>query len=191
MLPGMSDIPTTEPTEITAGDTIKWTKSLSDYPADSYALNYRFQPLAGGDAISIAATADGTDHAIEVSAATSALYTSGDYRWTSYVVDIATGLERTTIDRGDTTILPDPLTSTADLRSKAKQIYDAINATILGEASTPQLKLLIDGKSIERRTYTELLELESRYRQLVKQEEDAEKIRKGLGTGARILTRFV
>jgi hypothetical protein len=190
MLTSMSDIPSTEPEEITAGDTIKWTKSLSDYPADSYALHYQFQPLAGGTAISIAATADGTDHAITVSAAVSADYTAGDYRWTSYVLDSATGLERTTIDRGNTTILPDPLTSTADLRSHARTTLDAIEALLEGEASIAQQELTIDGRTLKRRTIAELLEMRSFYLAEVQREDKAEAIRKGLATGGRILTRF-
>jgi len=191
MLPGMITIPTTEPAEITAGDTIRWTKSLSDYPADTYALHYKLQPLSGGDSISIDATASGTDHTIEVSAALSAAYTAGNYIWTSYVLDIATGLERTTIDSSQITIKPDPLTSTADLRSTVRKIYDAIEATILGEASSAQLKIIVDGDTLEKKSTADLLGLESRYRLLVKQEEQADAINKGLRTGKRIVTRFL
>jgi hypothetical protein len=31
----------TEPSEIVAGDAVKWKKSLADYPAGEWTLNYR------------------------------------------------------------------------------------------------------------------------------------------------------
>jgi len=187
----MSDIPSQEPTKFTAGDTVKWTKSLDDYPADLYALKYQIVPLSGGAPLIVSATATGTDYAITISAATSAGYSSGDYRWYSSVTDIATGAERYSINHGDLTIDPDPTAATvADLRSTARQIYDAINATILGEASNAQLKVTVDGDTLENKSTSDLLEMESRYRQLVANEEKAENIRKGLATGDRILTRF-
>lgn len=187
----MIKIPTTEPIKITAGDTIRWTKSLSNYPADEYELHYQLQPLTGGPAISIAATADGTDYNITVSAAISADYIPGDYRWSSYVLDLATGQERITIDSAAIKISPDPLASTADLRSTVRKIYDAINATILGEASNAQLKVTIDGDTLENKSTADLLAMESRYRLLVQQEENSEALNKGLRTGMRIQTRFI
>ena len=190
MLATMITIPTTEPNIIFAGDTLRWSKSLADYPADAFALHYKLQPLTGGTAITLAATANGTDYSIAVSAAQSAGYASGDYRWTSYVLDIATGLERTVIDSGALTIKPDPLTSTADLRSHARKTLDAIEAVLEGEASVAQLKYTVDNKSLERRTFPELLQLRSFYLDEVRREEQAEAIRKGLSSGGRILTRF-
>ena len=191
MLPSMSEIPTTEPTEITAGDTIKWTKSLDDYPADEFVLKYQIVPLSGGAPITVTASADGTDHSVSISAATSAGYTSGDYRWFSYATDIATGLERYTIDHADLTIKPDPTATTAaDLRSHARTTLDAIEALLEGEASIAQQEMTIEGKSLKRRTIAELLEMRSFYLAEVQREEKAEAIRKGLGTGGRILTRF-
>jgi len=190
MLGNMSEIPSTEPTEITAGDTIRWSKSLSDYPADAFALHYALTPISGGTPITVDASADGTDHAITISAATSAGYTSGVYRWASYVIEAATS-ERTTLERGQLNIYPDPTTSSADTRSTVKQIYDAINATILGEASNSQLKVVIDGDSLETKSTADLLALESRFRNLLRQEEDAEKLNKGLHTGSRIQVRML
>ncbi len=188
----MSDIPTQEPTEFTAGDTVKWTKSLDDYPADLYALKYQIIPLSGGAPLIVSATADGTDYAITISAAISAGYSSGDYRWYSYVTDIATSTERYSINHGDLTIDPDPTAATvADLRSHARTVLDAIEALLEGEASIAQQEMSIEGKSLKRREIPELLEMRSAYLAEVKREEAAEALRKGLGTGDRILTRFV
>jgi len=191
MLSGMITIPKKEPTEITVGDTIKWTKSLSDYPADQYALNYKIVPLSGGAPLTVAATADGTDHSISISAADSAEYVPGDYRWFSYAVDLETSEERYTIDHGDLKILPDPAAITAaDLRSHARTVLDAIEATLEGTASREQSEITIEGRSLKYRTPAELLQLRSFYLAEVRREETAEAIRKGLDSGNRVLTRF-
>ena len=70
-----ADIPTSEPAELRAGDTWKWTKTLADYPASAWTLKYRFKNAAGGFEI-IAATA-GSDYAITVAASTTTAYAAG------------------------------------------------------------------------------------------------------------------
>lgn len=96
-------ISSTEPTVITAGDTVAWTKSLSDYPASAgWILHYRLINAAA--AIDITSTADGDDHAVSVSAVTTAAWVAGDYTWQAYVV---LGSERYTTGTGTLTIKPD------------------------------------------------------------------------------------
>ena len=64
---------TTEPARVTAGDTIAWTKTLSDYPASAgWVLAYTL--INAGAKITITAAASGDDHAVTVLAATSAGY---------------------------------------------------------------------------------------------------------------------
>src|SRR5512139_3769447 len=103
----MADVPTTEPAQIRAGDTIKWTKSLADYPASTWTLSYRL--INGVNTIDITASADGDDHSVEVSHDISEHYVAGDYDWFSFVTD---GSERYTLDRGVVTVLPDAATAT-------------------------------------------------------------------------------
>src|SRR3990170_3975155 len=54
----MADIPTIEPSEIVAGDTLKFKKSLSDYPATTWTLTYYL--LKSGTQITFSGTAEGT-----------------------------------------------------------------------------------------------------------------------------------
>ena len=187
------DIPTTEPTSFTAGDTVKWTREISDYPADQYALKYVLQLLSGGTPIEISAAADGSSYAVTISAASSAAYAVGDYRWYGYVTDLATGLERYSIGSGSLTVLPDPaaFTTATDLRSHARKVLAAIEATLEGTATRDQLKMQIDGEMIERRTIAELLQLRSFYAAEVRREEQAEKLAKGIRTNNIIRTRFL
>lgn len=185
--------PTTEPTTITAGDTIRWRKDLSDYSADAYALNYTLQPIAGGTPIEVTAAADGNGFLVTISAATSADFLPGPYRWFSYATDLLTGEERYTIGAGNMTVKPDPaaMIAATDLRSHARKVLTAIESVLEGTAATDQLRMSIDGRSLERRSIAELLHLRSFYQMEVRREQQAEDLANGLGGGNRILTRFV
>ncbi len=66
----MTDIPTTEPLSFHADDTVKWKKSLGDYPATSWTLKYFFVILT--DQKIITASSDGTDFLITITAEASA-----------------------------------------------------------------------------------------------------------------------
>lgn len=188
---------TTEPKTITAGDTIAWSKTLTLYPADAFALNYTLQPLAGGSPITVSATPDGTTHAITISAATSADFLPGEYRWYSYVTDLATSTERHSIAAGTITVAPNPLafTTTTDLRTHARKTLDAIEAVLEGRASESQAEYSVSfggsSRSAKSIPIAELLQLRSHYAVEVRREEQAEAIAAGLGGGNRILTRFV
>lgn len=126
-------IPTSEPTRIRAGDTLSWTKSLSDYPADTWALHYRIWNASSK--YDITASADGADHLVSVTAATSATYVAGDYQWTSWVTS---GAERYTISAGRITILPDIAAIASpgyDSRSTAKKTLDMLDAAMLAHGA--------------------------------------------------------
>ena len=79
----MADIPSTEPSEIVAGDTLKFKKSLSDYPATIWTLTYYL--LKSGTQITFSGTADCTDHLINVANTTTAGWTAGIYKYESYI----------------------------------------------------------------------------------------------------------
>lgn len=155
-------IPSTEPQEITAGDTIKWTKSLSDYPAsDSWVLSYAL--VQDGTQIQITSSASGDDHAVVVAASTSANYTAGTYSWQSYVTK---GLERYSVDAGIIEILPnfDDQSSGYDDRSHAKKTLDALESVIEGKASKDQMAYTIGGRSLSKMTPQDLIFWRDHYR---------------------------
>jgi len=185
----MVDIPTTEPAEIIAGDTLKWKREdlSADYPASSWTLTYE---LRGPQQITITATADGDDFSVSVGTSTTAGWTAGDYWWAAYVSD---GTDRYRVDGGTLTIKPDLATTGAvyDGRSHAKKVLDAIEAVIEGRASKDQMSYTIAGRSLARTPIADLLRLRDSYKAEYKAEQKAEKIDRGVKTGDKILTRFV
>lgn len=73
-----ASIPTTEPTIITPGDTIKWVRALADYPAnDSWVLTYEL--VNSAYRYTVTAAASGADHLVTIAAATSVGYVAEAY----------------------------------------------------------------------------------------------------------------
>lgn len=164
----MTDIATIEPVEIVVGDTLEWQKSLADYPAPSWTLNYYFRGRVGS--FDITASASGSDHLVTVAKATTAGYKAGDYQWTA-VVSSAT--ERFTVGEGLTTVKPDPTKTGAGLetRGHARKVLDAIEAVLEGRASKDQEEYTIGQRSLKRTPLEELMKLRNRYRAEVLAEE--------------------
>jgi hypothetical protein len=181
------EIPETEPSSLVVGDTWKWKKDLSDFPAPTWTLKYNFVSSDSNAAnISITASADGTTHSISVAKATTAGYKHGDYKWYSYVDD---GTSRYNVASGSISILPDPSTVT-DSRSHVKKTLDAIEATIEGVATNDQKAYTIAGRSLQRYGLDELLMLKDRYQGLYQQEINKENAENGKGSNRTVKVRF-
>ncbi len=167
------------PTKFHAGESLKWTVSLSDFPASAgwtlrYALVndsaiYRFDTDASGD-----------DHAVDVPAATTAQWVPGSYHWTAYV-DNASG-ERHVVGDGTVRVLHDVTSSKpSDTRSHARKVLDAIEAALEKRASQADIDLLRAqfGEQRIERDPAKLIELRDRYRAEVRAEERAAAIERG------------
>lgn len=168
-------VPTTEPSSIRAGDFVTWTKSLTDYPANSgWTLSYTL--INASNKITITASASGADHLVSVAAATTSSYAAANYTWMARVTK---GSEVYTIDQGSLTVLPNlAALTTFDGRSHAVVMVEAIEAAIQGRASALQLRYQINGRSIEFLNPTDLIKWLSFYRAEAAKEAQAETIRK-------------
>ncbi len=176
-------VPTTEPTEIRAGDFVTWKKSLTDYPATSWLLEYFL--VKSDNQIGISATASGTDHLVSEAATDTKDWSAGEYH---YIARVTKNTEIYTIKTGSLEILPDFETQTSgyDDRSFAKTCLDAIEAILEGKASEDVYSYSIGGRSLSKFSHAELLDARDRYRA----EYNAEEIKAGRKSG-KIKTRFV
>lgn len=163
-----AEIPTKEPASAIAGDTWSWTKSLSDYPAPTWTLTYYFRSREGE--FNFNAAADGADHLVTVTAATTAGYKAGRYGWT---VVVTSGSERRTVETGELEVLPDPASTGAgqDPRSHARKVLDAIQAVLEGRATKDQEEYSIGSRSLKRTPLKDLQALEASYQARVTAEE--------------------
>jgi hypothetical protein len=188
----MPTIPTIEPTAVTAGDTLQWTRALGDYPANAgWTLSYRL--INATNKYDITGTASGADHSITVLPAASVAYVAGNYDWQSYVTN-ASG-ERHTIGNGRMAILPNlagVIAAGFDNRSQARQILEGLQAAWL-DAVTNRAFVL------EYRIATRLFKFATRqewileinyWRRIVAKEDRAANIARGLASGRKVLVRF-
>jgi len=177
---------TTEPNIVTAGDLITWQRTLTDYPANVWTLNYVF--INKNYKYSATGTASGTDHAVSISSSTTANWAPGEYRWQSYVTS---GSDRITIGEGNLTVKPNFATATTlDTRSIVKRTLDAIEAVIEGRASQDQQEYTIGNRSLTRTPIADLIVLRDKYKMEYLKELQAEKLKNGLSSNNKIIVRF-
>ncbi len=160
-------IPEIEPTREVAGTTWKWKRSLADYPASTWTLTYYFLLETGTTNFSIVATADGDDHLVSVDEAVTANYTKGSYQWQSFAED---GTDRCFVDAGSIIVLQDYSADTADPRTHVQKVFDSLKSAVEGYATSTALKTKINGKEIEKMSYSELMAAYNHFKGLVYKE---------------------
>lgn len=148
----LRDIPSCEPHQFVAGDTVQWTKSLSDYPAsDGWALHYRIvgvtEEIADANISVMANVSGGWD--VSISAAASSI-DAGACRITGWVTS-GDASERHTVYDGTITALADIASvSPGDLQTPNQKILAAIDARMAGRITADQESVQIDGTSLVR-----------------------------------------
>jgi hypothetical protein len=187
----MSTTATREPSKVYAGDSMRWTKTLSDYPASGgWTLTYTFKD-ATGIKLEKDAVASGDDYLVTITPGETAAFVAGGLGWAA-VVENPDGSERYTVGSGYLLVLANPAEGAgADPRSPAKQALDAINAILPDIAARPEgVITYADGKSITYTSPEQLIKMRSMLLAEVRQEEKAEKIAQGLDSGSNIRIRF-
>ncbi|MGD0587022.1 MAG: hypothetical protein ABSA86_14845 [Oryzomonas sp.] len=171
MLPGMDHHHHKEPISVFAGDTMTWHRNLPDYqPADGWALTYA---LRGPASLDITTTTDPDSPGFLVSAICSVA--AGSYYLQGSVTK---GAEIHTIYNGTLTVLPNisAIEGTYDGRSYAKQMLDAIDAYMLGNAPKNIQEMMIDGTKISRIPEDQLRKKRGFYAQKYWQEQNPGKL---------------
>lgn len=179
---------TTEPGRVTAGDTVAWTKSLSDYPASAgWVLSYTL--INSAAKITITATASGDDHAVSVAAATTASWAAGTYTWMAVVTKAA---ERYTLGTGSLVIAPNlAALSTSDTRTSGKKALDAVNTLLENYGSKAYLQgYEINGRKMQFNTPGEFLAFRDKLKAEVAREDNAARIAAGLAPRNQLSVRF-
>lgn len=187
---------TIEPTEIIKGERIAWTKTLDDYPATLYGLQYRIRGLGSG--FNVTGTANGDAFDCAITAAQSATMTAGEpYQWQLWVTETADSTNTWVAAAGTINVKTGFVTGTTtsvDLRSEAKIILDAINATILNKATNDQLEYEIatpaGSRKLKRMSLKELTDARKIFAGIVARERAAEQVKRGGKFGRRVLGRL-
>lgn len=183
----MTEILSSVPEKITAGDYVQWQVDNSDYPAATYALTYAL--VKSGAKIAIVAAASGNTHLVSLAAATTAAYAAGKYRWQAYMT---AGDARYMVDSGEIEILPNFAAQSTgyDARSDAQQIYEACEAIILNRATKGQNETLVAGERLMLMPIQRLLELRDKYLAVWKKEQRSDARKAGRAKSNAIYVRF-
>lgn len=157
------------PSEIIAGDTLTITITSAEYPSTDGWTGCL--ALRGKMPVDITATGN-----VDGSYTVSALYTetrqypAGNYL---YVLYVANPTEQYTIETGRVDVVARAdLSRNTDVRTHARKVLDAVEATLEGRATNDQLSYTINGRSLQRTPLTELLQLREHYRDEVRKEEE-------------------
>lgn len=182
---------TSEPTEFFAGDSVEWTRSLSNYPSSSWTLQYVFQSLAYKS--TIAAAPDGDGYKVEITPAESAKFAPGDYTLTALVVDVPQNpTKRVTLDTRRVTVGPDlpNLTAPLDTRTHTRRMLEAIEQVLEGRITDDVQNYTIMGRSLTMIPFNELRAARNDYRRQVRAEEAEEATNTGEPYGGKLRARF-
>jgi hypothetical protein len=177
-------IPSHIPKIITAGDTLKFTFTNSDYPASTWTGTCTI--INSTDRYTFTATNDSDGFAFVVSSTSTGEWTAGDY---SYVIKATASGETYTLESGSVTILADYLIA-SDKRSHYRKMLDAIRSVLEGGATDDVASYSIGGRSLSTIPRSELIKHEAYYSAKVVQEEKAEKNKRGESSSRNILVRF-
>lgn len=176
------------PSSFRAGDSVSWSVSHPEYlPSAGWSLAYTLtHPTLSK--ISISASGSGDVFGVSLAVATTANYAAGDYY---YVASMTNGSTALTFDAGAITIEPNLAAATNyDGRTFARRMLDAIEAALEGRASSLDLELEIQGRRIRHYTPAELITWHSHFKAAVAREQRADRLRRGLGSNAKVLVRL-
>lgn len=170
---------TTLKTQFSAGESLAWEKTYSDYDAsDGWVLTYYFRGTGTG--FDIEATASGSKFVIVVPSTATETMVAGQYSYQGFVEK---GTERIQVDSGTVQVFPSlvgsDVSATFDGRSEVKKILDAIDATIAGKATSDQLEYTIGNRQLRRYEFKDLILLRDKYQNLYNQEVRRENSTKG------------
>lgn len=195
-----------EPNELIIGDSVTWKRrsvqAVSEIDGGvpeyinikaSEGWTLKFVAVGKLGVVSITASPDtenADDFSFTAAAAVTAAYAVGDYQWQLVATKTTT---RYTVAEGWITLKDNIAGRSAlyDNRSHAKKVLDAIEAVIEGRATQDQMAYTIAGRSLNRTSIPDLLKLRSTYKNEYEGEVSTANIAAGLGSGNKILTRFV
>lgn len=184
---------TTEPTILTQGERIEWTRTFTDYPANEWTVQYRFRGDSQG--FNVDATANGTDHVAVIAAAASPVV-PGRYIWQAFATSVADPDDIRCLDSGELMVRRgfSSDTSAVDLRSDAKRTLDAINAAIRDTAtrnhSMYRVQTSAGEQEIRRLTLVDLMAAQKVYSAIVARENAAANSRRTGRFGESIKVRM-
>lgn len=158
-----AQIPSTEPTNFAAGETVQWTKSVANYPnTDGWSLIYSIRGPSVFPNVTATPNADGT-YSVTLATTDTTNLKPGTYPWASHAYKVGPPVLRFAIERGVMIVTPD-LNATAMIVSHAAEALPIIEAALKGRLTGDMQQYQIAGRAITKIPIKELYALRSMYR---------------------------
>jgi hypothetical protein len=175
-----------EPTEIVAGDSIDFTRTLPDYPA-SQGWSLKYVLRGGADAITFTSTASGDDHVIAVAPAVTALWLPADYSIEGFAEN---GADRHTFYLSHLNVLTNTeVTDPAETQTHAQRMLASLESQLEKMAQSDIIDSSVEGTEIRREQRKEIYQLRAKYRRERQAEIARDNARNGRPTGRLIRPR--
>jgi hypothetical protein len=184
-------VPKIEPLSFRAGETVKWEKTLANYPAgEGWALTYYL--VGPNQKLTITTAASGDAFAVTISAATTETLSAGDH----YLEGRASKAgEVFSVFSGSVKVLPNfaddgAIAAGYDGRSFARRVRDALRAMVEGTAEFPEIAYTIFGeRNVQLVPLKDRMDALALFESKVAEEEKAERANRGERTGVYIRFR--
>ena len=176
------------PASLRAGDIFSAVWSDSDHPATAGWV-LRLTLINSGARYQASAVASGVDHALTVSASTTAGWVAGSYSW---AIDATLAALRATVASGTVQVLPDlAAATTLDTRSNYRKALEAAESALATHGARAYLSGIEMGD--RKQTFTspgEFLAFITRLRFEVQREDNLDRLRQGLSPRNKLLVRL-
>jgi len=125
-------------------------------PVSGQTLTFVFTPESGGSPVSQGAVIDGASWLVEDDGGPT-IATLGWYSWAA-MLGVTGATAKTVVASGRVDIRPDPATSTADTRSEARTILEAIEGALAGNLADGVSSVTVRGRTLSMIPTSELLD---------------------------------
>lgn len=160
-----------EPLVLPAGETIQWQRTIATFPpGQGFTPKYYF---AGVDTFQVVGTQSGNGWLFTVTSDAIAAKPAGTYRWTLYVEDASTPVNRYRIDNGVLDVTPNIITATAgQLQTHAEKCVAYLKALIEGRLPADVEHYVIENRQVSKIPIKEARALLTQYQWLVWREKN-------------------
>lgn len=160
---------TTIPVSFTIGNTLDVVLSFGDFPAPTYNA-VLYLTSHGKTTITVNAIDYSSEHRFLLSGGSTQSWVAGTYDWMVRVDGLGVLV---TAASGKITLLPDPaqLNANSDARSHARKTLDLLQAAIEGRLPNALDSYSVDGRTLNKVKFTELVQMRDRYQGIVNAEE--------------------
>lgn len=160
-------VPTTEPTELVAGDTLVFDRAFAGYSAaDGDVLAYHLGGLSALEWDPSWATPNGAGWSIAVPAASTAGLKAGAYRWFARITQGATVR---TVASGTLLVHANPETAGTAYRFWEEEALEMVRARLRGDISHGVMNYMLYGRSVSRYSLEALTKYERQLEQRLQQ----------------------